>query len=209
MVGCTLSVLQQFTGINAITFYSSTIFSSASAIPANYATALVQGVNCASVVIATGMLNFYGRRTLMLVWTAAGALFIFIMGLATIRGDGTLELAMTMLFVMAFEFGPGPVVWIYMSEIMNDKGVSIGTFLSWTFTLIIGLIVPSLMNSIHGYTFILFGCISTLSTVFIYFFMKETKGLTEEQVKHLYRTDIDRGSTCELKQSNKDSEHSE
>lgn len=87
---------------------------------------------------------------------------------------------MTILFVIAFEFGPGPVVWIYMSEIMNERGVSIATVLSWTFTLLIGLVVPVLMASIEGYTFIVFGCLSALSTKFVYLYMKETLGLSEE-----------------------------
>lgn len=84
-----------------------------------------------------------------------------------------------MLFVMAFEFGPGPVLWIYMSEILNDKALSIATLLSWTFTLLVGLVVPVLMEQIHGYTFILFAALSTFATLFTYVYMKETRGLTE------------------------------
>lgn len=99
---------------------------------------------------------------------------------------------MTLAFVAAFEFGPGPIVWMYMSEIMNDKGVSIGTLLNWTFTLIIGLITPVLFNSLKpGMPFIMFGIFCGLGTIFVYFFMKETKGLSDAEVKKLYRTDRD------------------
>lgn len=94
---------------------------------------------------------------------------------------------MTLLFVMAFEFGPGPIVWLYMSEVMNDKGVSMGTLLNWTLTLIVGSVTPTLFNAIgSGGTFIMFGVFSGIATIFVLLFMKETKGLTEEQVKKLY-----------------------
>jgi len=88
---------------------------------------------------------------------------------------------MTMLFVCAFEFAPGPIVWLYMGEILNDKGISVAVFLNWTFTLIVGLFTPTIMKSMgNGPTFIMFGCFNICAALFIFFFMKETKGLSDE-----------------------------
>jgi hypothetical protein len=98
---------------------------------------------------------------------------------------------MTMAFVAAFEFAPGPIVWLYMGEILNDKGISVAVFLNWTFTLIIGLVTPTLFNLLGGGTFIMFGVFNIIACIFIALFMKETKGLTDEQVKYLYRKDRD------------------
>lgn len=82
-----------------------------------------------------------------------------------------------------------------MSEIMNDKGVSIGTLLNWTFTLIIGLVTPWLFDNLTsdhgGWPFMIFGITCGLGTIFVFFFMKETKGLSDADVKKLYRTDRD------------------
>lgn len=144
-IGCTLSVIQQLTGINAIMFYSGTIFTS-SGMGANQATALIQTVNFGAVVVAAGLLGKFGRRTLMLYATAACTLFIFLTGIFANNQIFFGELVTTLIYVAAFEFGPGPVVWMYMSEIMNDKGVSIGTFLNWLFTLIVGLTTSGLFN---------------------------------------------------------------
>lgn len=93
---------------------------------------------------------------------------------------------MTILFVMAFEFGPGPILWIYNAEILNDKAQSVATMLSWTFTLLVGLVEPVLIEKIHGYTFIMFGCLSGVGTLFMYLYMKETLGISERDVKLLY-----------------------
>jgi hypothetical protein len=64
---------------------------------------------------------------------------------------------MCCMFVTFFEFGPGPIVWVYMSEIMNDKGVSIGTVINLTLTLVIGIVSPIMINSVGGWAFIIFG----------------------------------------------------
>lgn len=138
------------------------------------------------------MLNFFGRKTLMGVWTAACGLFLFIQSYAAHSENGGLELAMTMCFVCAFEFAPGPIVWLYMGEIMNDKGLSIGAALNWTFVLLISLFTPTFMTNLGSWgTFLMFGICNVFGTIFIFFFMKETKGLTDLQVKNLYRIDKD------------------
>jgi len=67
-----------------------------------------------------------------------------------------IELIFTVLFVAFFEFGPGPITWLYMSEIMNNQGVSAGTVLNWTMTLIVGIITPSMFKWFNGYTFVIF-----------------------------------------------------
>ena len=60
---------------------------------------------------------------------------------------------MVIIFVCAFEFGPGPIVWLYISEICNDAGASAATSVNWVFTLIISIITPYMLNFwFHGYT---------------------------------------------------------
>ena len=39
--------------------------------------------------------------------------------------------AMTIAFIFAFEFGPGPVVWLYLSEICSDKACSVNFGIEW------------------------------------------------------------------------------
>lgn len=135
------------------------------------------------------MLLYFGRRTLMFFWTGIMAILLVIQSIAAFNDYSYLELTMTMAFVACFEFAPGPIVWIYMSEVMNDKGASVGTAVNWTLTLIVGLVTPLLINSIGSSTFLIFAGFNVIAVVFIYFFMKETKGLTEAMVARLYRTD--------------------
>ena len=117
---------------------------------------------------------------------------------------------MTLLFVMAFEFGPGTVVWLYMSEICNDKAVSIATLLNWTFNLIVSTVSPFGLNGslkMQGMVFLVFGGVCAFSSIVIMLFMKETKGLSSEEVKKLYRTDNDIISTFESRNPTGDIDH--
>jgi SP family facilitated glucose transporter-like MFS transporter 1 len=85
-----------------------------------------------------------------------------------------------MAFIAAFEFSSGPIVWLYNAEIMQDKSVSIAAVLNWLMNLMISVITPSLVNTIGithiGYIFISVGIITSFGTLFIYKYMKETKG---------------------------------
>lgn len=55
-------------------------------------------------------------------------------------------LTVMVIFIIMFELGPGPIAWLYMSEVMNEKGVAVGTFINWTFALIFGLLTTPLFE---------------------------------------------------------------
>lgn len=69
-IGIILQFFQQLTGINAIMYYSSSIFVSIGA-NANQSTAITGAVNVAATFIAIYCMDRVGRRPLLL-WGAAG-----------------------------------------------------------------------------------------------------------------------------------------
>lgn len=136
-VASAMSMFQQLSGINAIIFYSSAIFDSAGVSP-NVGSAIVMTANCFAVIGGAALLTCFGRRTIMLVCTTIMTAILVIMGVSFIQQWNTIMLLFTILFVIVFECSSGPIVWLYMSEITNAKGVSVGSFVNWTFTLIVG-----------------------------------------------------------------------
>ena len=78
VAGCLLSMLQQFSGINAVMFYSSTIFSKAN-FSGRVGTAIVGVVNMASTFVALFLLGCFGRKTLL--WTLSIVMGCFQIGL--------------------------------------------------------------------------------------------------------------------------------
>lgn len=97
------------------------------------------------------------------------------------------------LFFMIFEFGPGPVCWIYMSEVANDKGVAVATALNWTFTLLYSFSIFGLKNQ-DSYLKYLLSVPCGLAAIMVFFFVKETKGLSEQELQKLYRSDVSKMS---------------
>ena len=61
------------------------------------------------------------------------------------------EIVLVLLFVAFFEFSSGPIVWIYMSEVMTDKGTSFGTLVNLAFTILMAVITPFVISSILFY----------------------------------------------------------
>jgi len=90
------------------------------------------------------------------------------------------------LFVIIFEFSSGPIAWLYIAEITNSSGASAATGVLQTFSLLQGALTLYMFDALQGYTFILFGIFSTMNFLFVLFVMKETRGLSETQVKVLY-----------------------
>ena len=85
-----------------------------------------------------------------------------------------------------FELSLGPVPWVYMSETMTEKGLSLGVGLNWIFTIIIGLVTPVLLDKVGGYFFIGNGLFTVICAIFCLLILKETKGLSEKEVANLY-----------------------
>jgi len=98
-----------------------------------------------------------------------------------------LELACVLIFVAAFEMSWGPITWLYLAEICNDKSMSIAMLANWTCGLLIGQLTPYLLNEwLQNYTFLLFFAFTVGGLIFVIVYMKETKGLTETEIKVLY-----------------------
>lgn len=101
-------------------------------------------VNFLASFAAIPMLKYFGRRSLLIA-----TFFVCTVSLVTIAlfEAPVIALLATVIFVIMFELGPGPICWIYMSEIMNEKGVAVGTFLNWTFTWIFSFATTPLFEA--------------------------------------------------------------
>ena len=196
-------------------FYSSTIMSS-SGLPPNYITALVGFVNCVSVFPTICLFKRFGRKVLL--WTLSFAIAGSLIGLgvcllvnANSKLDTGLEnhtaqifsIVCLMLFIMFFEFSLGPLIWVYLSEIMTEKGLSLGVGVNQIVTVAIAFWTTSLITLFggthtdesiskeigSGRLFLTCGGITIFCGIFCLFFVKETKGLSDKEVANLYSSE--------------------
>jgi hypothetical protein len=83
------------------------------------------------------------------------------------------------LFMANFGFTLGPVVWVYLSDILQPKSVAIATTVYWISAALVMLLFPvireTLPNRNGGYVFLFFALWCTLSYVFNRKFLIETQ----------------------------------
>lgn len=100
--------------------------------------------------------------------------------------------AMIYLYVIGYSASWGPIPWVYLSEIfptrLRSYGVGMGAATQWLFNFCITELTPAAVNHIGYRTFIMFGCFCLGMGVFVFFFIKETKGKTLEDMDILFGT---------------------
>jgi hypothetical protein len=99
---------------------------------------------------------------------------------------------MIYLFVIGYSASWGPIPWVYVSEIfptrLRSYGVALAAATQWLFNFAVTYMTPSAINHIGWKIFLMFGIFCAANFVFVYFFIKETKGRTLEDMEILFGT---------------------
>jgi len=195
IIGITLAVLQQFSGINIIFFYAPEIFEK-SGFATNdslFQTVIIGVVNVVFTILSIGLIEKVGRKWLLVSGSFVMAIFLF--GIAySFYAELNKEYIMIYLilgYVAAFDLTLGPVVWVVLSEIFPNKlrniYLSIATSFLWFSCFIVSFSFPILMENLNAYiTFLLFGILCVASGLFCLKFIKETKGKSLEEIEKIY-----------------------
>ncbi|KAL4931357.1 sugar porter family MFS transporter [Aspergillus undulatus] len=210
----TLMMWSNLTGTNAMTYYSPSIFESVGLSGASvglFATGvygIVKIICCAVFILFVA--DSLGRRR-SLLWTGiAQGIALFYVGFY-IRFDPPSEgqpltaaaymaLVAIYLFAGVYQFGWGPVVWSYCSEIpparLRPLNMGMATASQWLFNFVVAKATPSMLATLgsNGYgTFFLYGGFCFIMVIYTWFFVPETKGLSLEFMDELFERDTIRG----------------
>ena len=192
-----LAMSQQLTGINAIMFYGPLIFEKAG-VPSEslllVTMAAIGTWNLVAVFISVALVDRLGRRPLMLSALAAMFVATLVSGIAyTVDGINTtvesvLLIAMTMIFIGAFESGPGPLFFVMASEsfspLIKSEGLVLCNTLAWLFNICLVFLFPLLNKGIGaGPTQFILAGTCVLSWLIVFFRVPETKAVDEEADK--------------------------
>ncbi|PPS12884.1 hypothetical protein GOBAR_AA07763 [Gossypium barbadense] len=124
-IGSTLFALQQLSGINAVFYFSSTVFETAG-VPSESANMCVGIANLLGSFVAMILMDRLGRKVL-LIGSFSGmvvAMFLQITSATSLvsRGSGVyLSVGGMLLFVLTFAIGAGPVPSILLSEMFPGR----------------------------------------------------------------------------------------
>jgi len=140
IIGTVLSVLQQFTGINAVLYYGADIFEQALGFGQDdvlLQQILLATVNLVFTFIAMFTVDKLGRKPLLIIGGVGMLVGFLIMGFTLYFSDysqinsaglptistfeGIMSLIGVLIFIGAFAMSMGPIVWVLLSEIFPNK----------------------------------------------------------------------------------------
>lgn len=176
----------QLSGINAIMYYSTTIFQISFGDQAKYVSVGVGALNVVLTVVSLLVIDRLGRKALLIISEFGMFIFCVIMTISVVFNVAPLQIVCIMLFVCCFAVGLGVIPFIYTTEAYPTYAVGAATsmalIVNWFFNFIIGLIYPTLQAACGGYVFLIFAGIGLLHSIFTIFFVRETKGKSIETI---------------------------
>ncbi|XP_027350595.1 plastidic glucose transporter 4-like [Abrus precatorius] len=192
-VGGTLFLLQQLAGINAVVYYSTSVFRSAGIDSDVAASALVGASNVFGTAVASSLMDKQGRKSLLIAsfsGMAASMLLLFVSFTWKVLApySGTLAVFGTVLYVLSFSLGAGPVPALLLPEIfasrIRAKAVSLSLGTHWITNFVIGLYFLSVVNKIGiGIVYLGFSIVCLLTVLYIAGNVVETKGRSLEEIE--------------------------
>ncbi|QGP88155.1 sugar porter family MFS transporter [Gordonia sp. 135] len=210
-VGIWLAVFQQFVGINAIFYYSTTLwqsvgFSESDSFKTSVITAVI---NVAMTFVAILFVDRIGRRKLLL----AGSVGMFIgLLMACVaftqqigEGEnislpdpwGVIALVGANLFVVAFAATWGPVMLVMLGEMFPNRirGVALGvcTAVNWLANFTISMLFPPMTEAVGlGIIYGFFAFCAAASFIYVFKKVEETKGLELEDMDSVAESRLSR-----------------
>ena len=208
ILGTSMQMMQQWTGVNFVFYFGTTFFQQLGTIQNPFIiTMITTVVNVFSTPISFWTMEKVGRRPLLL-WGALGMVICqFIVAIigTVLPGDETATKAMIAficiyIFFFASTWGPG--AWVVIGEIyplpIRARGVALSTASNWLWNTIIAVITPYMVDNDKGAlgakVFYIWGGLCTCCFVYAYFLIPETKGLTLEQVDRMFEETTPRKS---------------
>ncbi|KAI0021916.1 putative transporter [Xylariomycetidae sp. FL0641] len=207
ILGTSLQMMQQWTGVNFVFYFGTTFFQDLGTIENAFLISLITTlVNVFSTPLSFWTIERFGRRTLLLVGAFGMVICQFIVAITgTITDTAPATKAMIAficIYISFFASTWGPGAWVLIGELyplpMRARGVALSTASNWLWNCIIAVITPYLVDKDKGNlgpkVFYLWGSLCACAFVYTYFLVPETKGLTLEQVDKMLEESTPRTS---------------
>lgn len=210
--GGTFAILQQLTGVNTMMYYAPRVlmaagFDSQASIILNVFTGLASVIGSTIGLLA---LRRFGRRQVLLVGQLILTLSliamtaIFLLGInpyLTESGAVSAEIpqfvpylvvAVIVLFMLGMQSGPGPVMWVMLSEIFPGaiRGAANGfaVMILWITNMLVTFLFPVMMSGLGPVvTYGLFAAINIGAVIWYFVRIPETKKFSLERIEWEFR----------------------
>ncbi len=194
IVGILFSLFAHITGIDTIIYYGPLIFleSGFKTDSALLASVIIGITNLIFTFVGMAMIDKAGRKFLLLVGIAGMGISMTLVGFCMqsdmISAKWTLLWIMT--YIASFAMSIGVVIWVYLSEIyptrVRGQALSVATMVLWLGNVILTQLFPVMMERFGGGTFYIFSFICLLAFIFTWTMVKETRGVSLEEIEKIW-----------------------
>lgn len=195
-IGAGLGAAQQFTGINAVIFFGPALVSDVLKLEGSSApfkaAAIVGFGNFVAGFASMGFIERYGRRQLLL--SAGAPMIASLVSLGSMKNgwigrSGFVGIGALLTFICSFAITYGPLTFVICSEVfpMKYRGVamSVCSMIVGFCALVIAAGFLPMLEWIGGGVYFLYASCVALSSLFIYYFVPETRNLTLKDIDDL------------------------
>lgn len=201
-IGLGLAVLQQFTGINVVFYYGSTLWQAAGFTEEN---ALLQNVISGSVnvlftFVAIALVDKVGRKPLLMIGAIGQGVMLGILavifGTAGVSESGALQLEGSMGlyallaangYIACFAFSWGPIMWVMLGEMFPNRfrgsALAFCGLAQWLANFTITMTFPIFLANIGlGLSYGIYAFFGFVAFIFVKLFVTETAGRSLEDI---------------------------
>ncbi|KAI5407992.1 hypothetical protein KIW84_054009 [Lathyrus oleraceus] len=195
-----IPLFQQLSGINVVAFYSPNLFQS---VGMGHEGALISAiilgvVNLTSIFISASIVDRFGRRFLFI--TGGILMFVCLIAVSIVlavvsgvhgtngvsKGNAILVLVLLCFYAAGFGWSWGPLTWLIPSEIfpvnIRTTGQSIAIGVQFILTFVLSQTFLTMLCHFKFGAFVFYAFWVVVMTLFIIFFLPETKGISLESM---------------------------
>lgn len=193
LIAICLMLTSQFSGINAIIYYSTKIFTSAGiGVGDSFSSSVIVGlVNFLFTFVAIAFIDKAGRRPLLLIGLAIQVVALASVGFMFRSGNHGIPLMIAILsYIAAFAMALGPIPFVLCSEIfptrVRGRAMSAATFTIWSGCYVVAQTFPWMNDHPAigpALTFFVFSLCSLAGFLFVLKRVPETKGRSLEEIE--------------------------
>ena len=186
-----IGMFNQLSGINAILYYTNSIFTSAGLDRlSGFSQSIYIGLaNLVGTVLGMLLIDKLGRKTLLLLGAVGTCISLSCVGLIySTHSHANLLVWCLVGFIGFFAISQGAVIWVYLSEVfptrVRNKGQSLGATTHWVMNAIIAALFPiAAVKLSRAVPFYFFAAMMVVQFIVVLAMYPETKGKTLEQLQ--------------------------
>ncbi|XP_077260184.1 solute carrier family 2, facilitated glucose transporter member 1 isoform X1 [Temnothorax americanus] len=184
---CLMQFGQQLSGINAVFYYSNTIFLGAGLgiTGAQYATLGTGVANIGMAVISVPIMSLFSRRKVFFLscYLCIGCLIVLRISIALLHKASFMPWVCTvsvLAYVIFYGIGLGPIPFFIGSELFDvgprPAAMSLGSVFNWGGNFLVGMLFPLLQAAIGSYVFLIFAGAILILVQINQIYLPETRG---------------------------------